>query len=88
MSFEPFDDHVLAHLVRTASDGTVAEETVDCRFLVGTEGAHSIVRKNSGMTFLGESMPTTTLVIGDIHVKRGLPRDVRDPFPLSLIEKC
>jgi len=80
VSFETFDDHVLAHLAKTASNGTVTEETVDCQFLIGTEGAHSIVRKKSGMTFLGESMPTTTLVIGDIDVKRGIPKDVRKSF--------
>jgi len=75
VSFEQFEDHVIARLAKTSSDGTVTQETVKCRYLVGTEGAHSVVRKSSGMTFLGDSMPTSNLIIGDIFVKRGLPKD-------------
>ena len=77
VSFEMFDDRVVAHLAKTSSNGEVMEETVECQYLVGSEGAHSIVRKNSGMTFLGESIPTAKAIIGDIYVKRGLSTDVR-----------
>ena len=77
VSFEMFGDHVVAHLAKTLSNGEVLEETVECQYLVGSEGAHSIVRKNSGMTFLGESMPAAKALLGDIYAKRGLSKDVR-----------
>jgi len=76
VSFDMFDDRVVAHLAKTSSDGAIVKETVECQYLVGSEEAHSIVRKNSGMTFLGESMPTAKATLGDIYVKRGLSTNV------------
>lgn len=70
-SFEQFDDYVMAHIVKTI-DGKEVEETMKVQYLVGSDGGRSIVRKLSGITFLGESRVTENFVVGDIHVKRGL----------------
>ncbi|KAK0466827.1 FAD binding domain-containing protein [Desarmillaria tabescens] len=41
------------------------------------EGAHSVVRKTLGLTFLGETRKGDNLVVGDIHIKKPLlDRDV------------
>ncbi|KAK7051449.1 hypothetical protein VNI00_004423 [Paramarasmius palmivorus] len=67
-SFEPHHDHVVAH-IRNVSTGV--EENSRFDWLVGTDGAHSIVRKNLGLTFLGETVEENTMVIGDIEVLGG-----------------
>jgi 2-polyprenyl-6-methoxyphenol hydroxylase-like FAD-dependent oxidoreductase len=76
VSFQQSDDHVTVDLVKTTADGKETKETVKCQYLIGTDGAHSIVRKTAGMTFLGESRPSAKFIFGDIHVKKELTRDV------------
>ncbi|CCM01288.1 uncharacterized protein FIBRA_03337 [Fibroporia radiculosa] len=67
-TLEQHDDHVTARIVKRAGQKEV-EETVECRWLVGADGAKSgIVRKQMGATFLGETIPQKTLV-GLIEVK-------------------
>ncbi|KAJ4479299.1 FAD binding domain-containing protein [Lentinula aciculospora] len=73
-SFQQFDDHVLATLVTKDQDGTEISETVKVPYLVGTDGAHSTVRKALGLNFLGETRDDVNMIIGDIHVKGGLER--------------
>ncbi|KAJ7314440.1 FAD binding domain-containing protein [Mycena albidolilacea] len=50
------------------------EETQRFEFLVGADGARGVVRKQLGLTFLGESRPGNNAIIGDIRVE-GLGQD-------------
>ncbi|KAF9002972.1 FAD binding domain-containing protein [Cyathus striatus] len=59
--FEQFNDHVVAHLVKTVADTTVPE-TTKASWLVGTDGARS-------GSFLGETPEGEQIVVGDINVK-------------------
>ncbi|KAF7350749.1 FAD-binding-3 domain-containing protein [Mycena sanguinolenta] len=54
LSLEQFPDSVVARIVKTDADGKQVEDT---RFdwLVGTDGARSTVRKQLGLSFLGET---------------------------------
>ncbi|KAJ4474895.1 monooxygenase [Lentinula aciculospora] len=65
-SFEQTSDHVLARVVKTV-DSKAVEENVTVNWLVGADGARSVVRKQLGLSFLGES-PEMEVVTGDIHV--------------------
>ncbi|EED83885.1 hypothetical monooxygenase [Postia placenta Mad-698-R] len=71
-SFEQNTEHVVAHLVKRDDDQEVAE-TVVCRWLVGTDGARSIVRKQLDLSFLGEGLSGKG-VFGEIVIKN-LTRD-------------
>lgn len=71
VSFEQFPDHVVSRVIKTYS-GQQSEESIDCQWLIGAEGAHSVVRKTLGLTFLGETRKGDDLVVGDIHVKKPL----------------
>ncbi|PBK99860.1 hypothetical protein ARMGADRAFT_1074700 [Armillaria gallica] len=76
VSFEQFPDRVMSRIIRTR-DGQQTEESVESQWIVGAEGAHSVVRKTLGLTFLGETRKGDDLVVGDIHVKKPLlDRDV------------
>lgn len=72
-SFEAHHDHVLAQ-IRNVNTGV--EENSRFDWLVGADGAHSIVRKNLGLTFLGETVEENTMVIGDIEVLGGSEPEV------------
>ncbi|EEB98110.1 hypothetical protein MPER_02439, partial [Moniliophthora perniciosa FA553] len=48
------------------------QETADFKWIIGADGAHSVVRKQLGCTFLGETREGDKFVIGDIFVKSGL----------------
>ncbi|KAJ3993039.1 FAD binding domain-containing protein [Lentinula boryana] len=65
-SFEQHPDHVVARLAKIV-DSNPVEETVSVNWLVGADGARSVVRKQLGLSFLGES-PEMEAVTGDIHV--------------------
>ncbi|KAK7021336.1 hypothetical protein VNI00_017438 [Paramarasmius palmivorus] len=52
------------------STGEIEEAEYD--YVVGADGAHSVVRKELGCTFLGETREGDRFVIGDIYVKSGL----------------
>ncbi|KAJ3741508.1 FAD binding domain-containing protein [Lentinula detonsa] len=75
-SFEQFDDHVLANLVSMDPNGKEVLESIKVPYLVGTDGAHSVVRKALGLTFLGDTRDDVNMVIGDIEVTGGLERKV------------
>jgi 2-polyprenyl-6-methoxyphenol hydroxylase-like FAD-dependent oxidoreductase len=49
-----------------------AEETIRAKFLVGCEGAHSIVRKQAGLTFTGATFPLRTL-LADVTIDWDFP---------------
>ena len=48
------------------------EETIRAKFLVGCEGAHSVVRKQAGFTFAGATFPLRTL-LADVSIDWDLP---------------
>lgn len=56
-------------------DGNTTTENIEVPWLVGSDGAHSFVRKSLGLEFLGETRVGQTMVLGDIKVKEG-PREV------------
>ncbi|KAJ7489247.1 hypothetical protein FB451DRAFT_1522774 [Mycena latifolia] len=51
-----------------------AEEHGRYDFLVGTDGAHGVVRKQLGLSFMGESRPYIKFIIADVRVE-GLDED-------------
>ncbi|TFK39697.1 FAD binding domain-containing protein [Crucibulum laeve] len=70
-SFEQHESHVTAHLVHDNGEKQVTE-TANFPWLIGADGARSIVRKQLGLSFLGETRTGENIVLGDIYVKEGL----------------
>jgi len=64
------EDAVTAFLRRP--DGS--EEAVDLDWMIGCDGAHSIVRHGLGMGFEGDTMPSH-FVLADLHLAGGPPPD-------------
>ncbi|KAF7309298.1 FAD-binding-3 domain-containing protein [Mycena indigotica] len=62
--FSQHSDGVRATLKH--ADGT--EEVAEAAWLVGADGAHSVVRKGLGLNFLGETHEEQEMLIGDIEV--------------------
>ncbi|EIW84632.1 hypothetical protein CONPUDRAFT_116765 [Coniophora puteana RWD-64-598 SS2] len=74
-SFEQDEDGVIAQIVTKDGDREKTG-TIESQFLIGADGARGIVRKQLGLTFLGETRDTTRLVTGDICFKcPGLSRN-------------
>ncbi|KAJ7662083.1 FAD binding domain-containing protein [Mycena polygramma] len=71
-SFEQFADHIIAHIVKTDSNGRQLEERTRFDWLIGTDGAHSVVRKRLGLSFLGETPTEQPVALGDIAVEEGI----------------
>ncbi|KAF5336673.1 hypothetical protein D9758_015667 [Tetrapyrgos nigripes] len=69
ISFEQHPDHVVVHLEKTI-DGQKVSETATCAFLVGADGAPSQVRKQLGLSFLGETITSPGMLVGDVVLKR------------------
>ncbi|KAE9407920.1 hypothetical protein BT96DRAFT_914279, partial [Gymnopus androsaceus JB14] len=64
LSFEQYSDRVVARIEQQVT------ETASFEFLVGADGAHSVTRRQLGLTFLGETRSNTEgLIVGDIHLK-------------------
>ena len=61
---EQGDDGVTAWLRH--ADGT--EKLLRCKYVVGCDGAHSIVRKSAGLEFEGAAYPQD-FVLADVHLK-------------------
>lgn len=74
-SFEADSDHVIAHITTSTPDGKATQATIDVRWLVGADGAHSIVRKKLGLSFLGDTIDSERMIVGDIRVNN-LSREV------------
>ncbi|KAJ3757896.1 FAD binding domain-containing protein [Lentinula raphanica] len=74
LSFEQLDGYVSATVASKDANGKDIVETVRVPYLVGTDGAHSVVRKSLGLTFLGDTRNDVNMVIGDIKVKSGVTR--------------
>jgi 2-polyprenyl-6-methoxyphenol hydroxylase-like FAD-dependent oxidoreductase len=68
VSFSQDDDGVTVAL-RSASG---AEEEVRARYLIGCDGAHSLVRKELGLAFEGSAFPEEYM-LGDVEVDWDLP---------------
>ncbi|OCH84203.1 monooxygenase [Obba rivulosa] len=68
LSFEQYPDRVSARIAKHA-DGVDTEETVDCHYLVGTDGGKGIVRKQLGLSFLGETREDQHIVVADLQLK-------------------
>ncbi|EIW78243.1 hypothetical protein CONPUDRAFT_83737 [Coniophora puteana RWD-64-598 SS2] len=74
-SFQQDEEGVIAQVVTKDGDIQTAS-TIKSQFLVGADGARGVVRKQLGLTFLGETRDTTRVVTGDIRFKcPGLSRD-------------
>lgn len=67
-SFEQYPDRVLAHLAKRHQDREEME-TVVCHWLVGTDGARGVVRKQLGLSFLGETREDQHIVVGELEVQ-------------------
>lgn len=78
ISFEQFDDHVEAklHINGLDPDTEGVEEIASFNYMVGTDGARGVVRKQLGLSFLGETRVIENFVVGDIRVE-GLSQKVR-----------
>ncbi|THH18854.1 hypothetical protein EW146_g2205 [Bondarzewia mesenterica] len=67
LNFEQSSEYVDARIVKVV-EGNEVHETVRARWLVGADGAHSIVRKELGLSFLGETR-SERFVIADVHLQ-------------------
>lgn len=68
-SFDLSDESVAASVVK---DGAI--EKIHARWLVGCDGGHSIVRKQAGISFEGETREEVRMIVADVEVE-GLDRD-------------
>lgn len=73
-SFEQHPDHVVAHLIKKPEGGEEEQETIVCRWLVGTDGARGVVRKQLGLRLVGETREEQHIVVGEVEVG-GLDRN-------------
>ncbi|KAI3601152.1 putative monooxygenase, partial [Moniliophthora roreri] len=64
-SFSQDKDKVVVNLVKEGK-----QEITNVKWLVGADGARSVVRKQLGLTFMGESHADVASVVGDIEIKR------------------
>ncbi len=71
-SFEQSDESVSALVVKDKEDEEA--ETFTARWLVGCDGGHSIIRKQAGIVFEGETREEVRMIVADVEVD-GLDRD-------------
>lgn len=78
------DDEVTAEIVTKGTTVTVA-----ARWLVGADGGHSIVRKQIGVPFVGETREDVRMVLADLPVS-GLSRDSWETWahPTGVMSLC
>ena len=80
VSFEQTADRVVARLLHHLDNDLI--EIFEIPYLLGCDGAHSVVRKQLGLSFLGEGKLERPIVVGDIHVTSSLDPQVRTPLIL------
>ena len=78
-SFEQTSSSVKVKLIKRGSSqdpdsGELEESVFD--WMIGTDGARGVVRKQLGLAFLGETRNVENFVVGDICVE-GLSQEVR-----------
>ncbi|KAJ7479273.1 FAD binding domain-containing protein, partial [Mycena latifolia] len=71
-SFEQSPDYVVANIVKTDTDGKEKAESTKFDWLVGVDGARGIVRKQLGLSFLGETHEEQHIALGDIVIEEGI----------------
>lgn len=77
LSFTQSESEVSIKTVHRTPDGKEEVEQSTASWLIGTDGAHSAVRKTLGLQFLGETIDSIALAFGDFKIS-GPPREVRD----------
>lgn len=78
VSITELQDHsaVAVTLKKTLGDGTVEEEKTQFDYVVGADGAHSLVRKSlKEISFLGETVDRENIVVGDFLMDPEVPLD-------------
>lgn len=73
---EQSEDGILARLVHLAEDGQETEENARFQYLAGADGARSVVRKQLGLGFLGETKEDSLMLSGDIYIESPLNSEV------------
>ena len=68
-SYVQDDDGVTAQLA-----GSAGEETLRVGWLIGCDGGKSSIRQQEGISFLGETLETVRMMLGDVRLT-GLDRD-------------
>ncbi|KAF9237989.1 FAD binding domain-containing protein [Melanogaster broomeanus] len=63
-SFEQDDERVLAQILRS-EHGEEHLENVECRWLIGADGAKGVTRKLLNLTFIGETRDDVMFITGD-----------------------
>ncbi|KAF5338052.1 hypothetical protein D9758_014255 [Tetrapyrgos nigripes] len=73
-SFEQHEDHVTTSIAKVGKggDGDAVVEEVEVSYLVGCDGARSVVRKQLGLIFVGDTPSIPASLLGDIHIVKGL----------------
>ncbi|EGN99604.1 hypothetical protein SERLA73DRAFT_72408 [Serpula lacrymans var. lacrymans S7.3] len=66
-SLEQFPDYVVARVLRRRN-GEEVQETIKAKWLIGADGSKSVVRKELGLTFLGETRDDVCSITGDIRL--------------------
>lgn len=80
ISYEQGSDTVEATLLKISTHKTETE-TTQFDWLIGADGAHSVVRKHLGCSFLGESIKKAGgMLLADIHLLNGWGDDVSGRF--------
>jgi len=84
VSFTQTDDIVEAKLRVKGMDpdSEGVEEIASFDYMVGTDGARGVVRKQLGLPFVGETRTVENFVVGDIKIK-GLSPKVCIPHPFQ-----
>ncbi|KAG9078661.1 hypothetical protein FRC06_008254 [Ceratobasidium sp. 370] len=73
--FEQHDEYVKVQLLKS-EDGVDREEVLKVRWLIGADGPKSTVRKQAGLTFLGETRDDHRFISGDLHIHGDLDRKI------------
>lgn len=71
--------------VEVALDSSEGRETARFRYVVGCDGAHSVVRRVLGVGFEGDAFPME-FMLGDVHVDWGVEADLPRGMTLRAIK--
>ncbi|KAK9761395.1 hypothetical protein K7432_013744 [Basidiobolus ranarum] len=72
IDFENSEDKVMVKVTRRGDDGKEKEETIEIKYLIGCDGAHSTVRKKLGAQFEGLSIKNKWYFM-DVEIDTDLP---------------